>query len=157
MRNHCAFRLRTVNQKLFRGLFLSGFKKENAVKPAANHYSARTMASSDIYEVKESPWAKKPEDDSSQSRRRRRRRSQKTFDEAVNPDFANTHRRRSRNSGFRRFRHRMKNPDFSKKFWIASVSTSVLVLGVLIVWDLFFRYPKPKEEQSPEVYRTQLK
>lgn len=108
------------------------------------------MASSDIYEVKESPWAKPPEPPKS----RRHRRHQKTFDEAVSPDISNTHRRRSRNSGFRRFQHLMKNPTFSKKFWITTLTTAGLILAILIVWDLFFRYPNRPPEYKQGVYRA---
>lgn len=111
------------------------------------------MASSDIYDVKENPWAKKPDAAVSQ-KRRRRRHAGKTFDEAVNPDLANTHRRRSRNSEFRRFQHLMKNPDFSKKFWLITLGSFGLILALLIVWDLFFRYPKPEQEYTPQIYRA---
>jgi hypothetical protein len=108
------------------------------------------MASSDIYEVKESPWAKPPEP----PKNRRHRRHQKTFDEAVNPDISNTHRRRSRNSGFRRFQHLMKDSGFSKKFWISTLATFGLILTILIVWDIFFRYPNLQSDRTPSVYRV---
>jgi hypothetical protein len=108
------------------------------------------MASSDIYEVKESPWTKPPEPPKS----RRHRRHRKTFDEAVNPDISNTHRRRSRNSGFRRFQHLMKNPTFNKKFWITTLATAGLILAVLIIWDLFFRYPNRQPDHTQGVYRA---
>ena len=111
------------------------------------------MASSDIYNVKESPWAKKPGSPVSQQQRRRRRHS-KTFDEAVNPDISHTHRRRSRNSGFRRLQHLLKRPEFSRKFWGAVLGTLGLVLILLVVWDLFLRYPKQKTDSRPEVYRA---
>lgn len=111
------------------------------------------MSSSDIYEVKESPWAKKPEASSSQHRRRHRRRHE-TFDAAVNKDISGTHRRRRRNSGFRRFRHLMKNPQFSRNFWLITLGTSVLILVTLIVWDLFFRYPKSQERRTQGIYRS---
>jgi hypothetical protein len=106
------------------------------------------MASSDIYEIKDPPWLKKPEP----PRRRRRSAHQKTFDETVNPDLAHTHRRRSRNSGFRRLRHRLKDPAFSKTFWTSILGTSALILIVLIVWDRFLRYPKLPTEQIPHTY-----
>jgi len=108
------------------------------------------MASSDIYEVKEPPWAKKAEP----PKKRRRHRQQETFDEAVNKDLSATHRRRSRNSGFRRLRHRLKDPQFSKKFWIGTVGSAGLVLVVLIVWDMFFRYPDPQAKRAPAVPRA---
>ena len=111
------------------------------------------MASSDIYEAKENPWAKKP-DPAASKKRRRRHHPTKTFDEAVNPDFAHTHRRRSRNSGLRRLQHRLKNPEFSKKFWLISVGSFGLLIALLIVWDLFFRYPNPEKESAPEIYRA---
>lgn len=111
------------------------------------------MASSDIYKVEESPWAKKPDAEVSQ-KRRRRRHAHKTFDEAVNPDLANTHRRRSRNSGFRRFQHLLKDPDFSKKFWLTTLGTAGAILALLIIWDLFFRYSGPEQEHTPQIYRA---
>ncbi len=112
------------------------------------------MASSDIYELKDPPWAKKKESAVSQ---KRRRRHHKTFDEAVNPDLPHTHRRRSRNSGTRRFQHLMKNPEFSKKFWLTTLGTAGAILALLIVWDLFFRYPKQSSGYKEEVYRPKLK
>ncbi|MFA6173044.1 MAG: hypothetical protein WC334_00960 [Kiritimatiellales bacterium] len=113
------------------------------------------MASSDIYEVKEPAWAKKAQAPVSQQRRRHRRHRE-TFDDAVNKDISGTHRRRRRNSGFRRFRHRMKNPEFNRKFWITTLGTSALILVLLIVWDMFFRYPKLPPEQTQGVYRIKV-
>lgn len=113
------------------------------------------MSSSDIYEVKESPWAKKPEVPSSQHRRRSRQHRE-TFDDAVDKDLSATHRRRSRNSGFRRFQHQMKNPEFSKKFWTITLVVFGTVLGGLIIWDLFFRYPRQPDGYKQEIYRPKL-
>jgi len=109
------------------------------------------MASSDIYEVKEPAWAKKVAPP-----QRRHRRHRETFDDAVNKDISGTHRRRSHNSGFRRFRHLMKNPGFNKKFWITTLGTAGLILVLLIVWDLFFRYPKPQSGDMQSTYRTMV-
>jgi hypothetical protein len=109
------------------------------------------MASSDIYEVNESPWQKK-QNSSTNSSRRRRRGSRKTFDEAVHPDFPNTHHRRHRNSGLRRFRHLMKRPEFSRRFWGISISVFVSVLLALIIWDRFFRYPDQPENAEPTLF-----
>ena len=110
------------------------------------------MSSSDIYKVKESPWAAQQKKDAqpSSQRRRRGRSPGKSFDEAVNPDFANTHRRRSSNSGFRRFRHQMKKPEYSKRFWTILLSSCGSILLVLLVWDLFFRYPDELPESRNE-------
>ena len=108
------------------------------------------MPSSDIYQVKESPWAKKEETPSAP--KRRRRRSSETFDEAVNKDVSQTHRRRRKNSGFRRFLHLMKKPEFSKRFWITAVSISGVILIILLVWDVFFRYPDREAEYSGDAY-----
>ena len=110
------------------------------------------MASSDIYEVKEPAWAKKAAPVSKQRRRHHHRRE--TFDDAVNKDISGTHRRRSHNSGFRRFQHLMKNPGFNKKFWIATLGTVGLILVLLIIWDMFFRYPKTKPGDTQSTYRT---
>jgi hypothetical protein len=111
------------------------------------------MASSDIYEANEPPWASKVEP----PRKRHRRRRQETFDEAVNKDISKTHCRRSRNSGFRRLRHRLKDPEFSKKFWINILGSAGLILVLLIVWDLFFRYPDPYAKPVPAAARTRVK
>jgi hypothetical protein len=110
------------------------------------------MASSDIYEVKEPAWAKKAEATASQQDGHRRHR--RNFDETVNGDLSSTHRRRSRNSGMRRFRHRMKDPGFSKKFWTFTLGSAGLILLLLIVWDLFFRYPDPSAEYKPGVHSS---
>ena len=112
------------------------------------------MASSDIYEVKEPPWAKKTEP----PKKRRQRRRQETFDEVINKDISATHRRRSRNSGFRRLRHRLKKyPQFSKKFWISTLGSAGLILVLLIVWDMFFRYPDSQVKREPTVPPAVLK
>ncbi len=112
------------------------------------------MSSSDIYEVKEPPWAKKAEP----PKKRRQRRHQETFDEVVNKDISATHRRRSRNSGFRRLRHRLKKyPKFSKKFWISILGSAGLILVLLIVWDMFFRYPGPLAKPIPAVPSAEVK
>lgn len=108
------------------------------------------MSSSDIYEVKELPSAKKPEPPPP----RRRRHHRKSFDEEVNPDISSTRRRRSHNSGFRRFKHLLKKPGFSKKFWLITLGTAGLILLLLIVWDRFLRYPKQRPEYTPAVYRA---
>lgn len=102
------------------------------------------MASSDIYEMKDPPWANKPA-----PKRVRRQRRRETFDEAVNKDVTQTNRRRRGNSGFRRFRHLMKKPAFSKKFWFSALGGMGLILLLLIVWDIFFRYAV--SEESPEI------
>jgi plastocyanin domain-containing protein len=48
----------------------------------------------------------------------------------------------------------MKRPEFSKKFWTITLCVSGLILIALIIWDMFFRYPKPQSEQTPEIYRA---
>lgn len=113
------------------------------------------MSSSDIYEVKESPWAKKPEVPSSKHRNHSRQHRE-TFDEAVDKDLSATHRRRSRNSGVRRFQHLMKQPEFSKKFWIIALAVFGTVVGGLIIWDLFFHYPKQPAGYKEDIYRPKL-
>lgn len=111
------------------------------------------MSSSDIYDVQQNPWAKRPEP----PKRRHRRERIKSYDEAVNPDLANTHRRRSRNSGFRRLQHLLKRPEFSRKFWTITVGSMALILGLLILWDMFFRYPRQSStEPKQQIYRTTI-
>lgn len=110
------------------------------------------MASSDIYAVNDPPGTKEPAPPTT----RRRRRRQETFDEAVNKDVAKTRVRRSHNSGFRRFRHKMKTPEFSKKFWLSLLGGLGLLLLLLIVWDLFLRYPNEPAGESNESYRVEL-
>jgi hypothetical protein len=97
------------------------------------------MASSDIYSMKELPGQNPPE------KKKSRRRRVESFDETVNKDVPATHRRRTANSGFRRFRHLMKKPEFSKKFWIIVMGALGAILLALIVWDAFLRYPSPDE------------
>ena len=114
------------------------------------------MASSDIYDVKESPGAKK-EEGSPTSQRRRNRRSPESFDEVINKDVSKTNLRHRHNSGFRRFQHLMRKPEFSRKFWTVTLSVGGFILAVLFVWDLFFRYPNEKPDYSPTSYRTVMK
>lgn len=113
------------------------------------------MPSSDIYKVKDSPWAKK-EAAPSKPQLRRHRSSRENFDQAVNKDVSGTHRRRQKNSGFRRFRHLMKKPEFSKKFWTIVLSVGAGILIVLIVWDWFFRYPSDELEVAAPVYELKV-
>lgn len=110
--------------------------------------------SSDIYNVNEPPWANKPP-----ARKKRRRHPRvETFDEAVHRDLSLTHLRRSRNSGFRRFRHLMKDSQFSRKFWMISLGVGGVILLVLVLWDLFFRYPGARENAFPApTLNTKLK
>ena len=115
------------------------------------------MPSSDIYKVKESPQVETPGTARTTSRRRRRRRSVESFDEAVGKDLSRTHQRRRKNSGFRRFRHLMKKPEFSKKFWTIALSVGGLILVLLVLWDLFLRYPGPEEETSESPYGQSAK
>lgn len=114
------------------------------------------MSSSDIYQVKESPWAKQQKSPPKRSRHRRQS-SVKSFDETVNKDLSQTHRRRHRNSGFRRFRHQMKKPEYSKKFWLITLSVGGSILALLLIWDAFFRYPNDLEQTAePTVYRIEV-
>ena len=113
------------------------------------------MASSDIYEVKESPWAKK--DAVPVGRKGRRHRRCETFDEVVNKNLSLTHRRRSRNSGFRRFRHRLKDPVFSRNFWVTILAVAGFILVSLLLWDSFFRYSDVRADAPVEIYRPSLK
>ncbi len=115
------------------------------------------MASSDIYETKESPWAKKDDASPTSQRRRRSRRSPESFDDVINKDVSQTHRRRRRNVGFRRFQHLMRKPEFNKKFWTITLSVCALILILLLLWDRFLRYPNQKPEYSPNAYRTVIK
>ena len=92
------------------------------------------MSSSDIYNVKESPWDQKKNPPVN-----RRRRSKKSLDDAAEQDLSKTHQRRRKNSGFRRFRHLMKKPGFNRRFWTVTLASLGLILALLIVWDLFFR------------------
>lgn len=109
------------------------------------------MESTDIYGMKEPPWAKKPP----APKKRRRHPHVETFDEAVHKDVSLTHRRRSRNSGFRRLRHLLKDPEFSKRFWTTLLGTAGAILLLLILWDRFFRYPPQKADSTPETYRVE--
>ena len=107
------------------------------------------MSSSDIYTVKDSPQVQAAPPASSH-----RRRSSESFDEAVNKDVSRTHQRRHKNSGFRRFRHLMKKPEFSKKFWTITFSVAGVILILLVLWDRFLRYPSSEPESSGSVYES---
>ncbi len=111
------------------------------------------MASSDIYAVNDPPGTKKP---SPPVTRRRRRSRSESFDEAVNKDVSKSRVRRSHNSGLRRFQHKMKKPEFSKKFWMSLLGSLGLILLLLIVWDLFFRYPGETADEPADAYRVEL-
>jgi hypothetical protein len=104
--------------------------------------------SSDIYEVKESPWAEQTKNAPPTSQRRRRRRRQKSFEEATNKEMSQTHQRRSKNFGFRRLRHQLKKPEFSKKFWLISFGVGGSILAILMLWEAFFRYPNVAPRQG---------
>lgn len=105
------------------------------------------MASSDIYSIKEPPGQNKPDNPPT-----RRRRRTKTFDDTVQNDVSKSHRRRSSNSGFRRFLHLMKKPELSRKFWMIVMGALGLILVLLIVWDFFFRYPDAEPDYSQDIY-----
>jgi len=115
------------------------------------------MASSDIYETKESPWAKKDDASSTSQRRHRSRRSPESFDDVINKDVSQTHHRRRRNTGFRRFQHLMRKPEFNKKFWTITLSVCGLILALLLLWDRFLRYPNQEPGYEAEPYRAVIK
>lgn len=112
------------------------------------------MPSTDIYHVKEPAWAKAQKPDS--RKRRRRRPRTETFDETVNKDVSRTHRRRSKNSGLRRFIHLMRKPEFSKKFWTIALSVFGSILLILLIWDWFFRYAPETEPDYGDAYEMQV-
>ncbi|QHI68805.1 hypothetical protein [Tichowtungia aerotolerans] len=112
------------------------------------------MPSTDIYNVKDSPWANAQQD--KPSPRKRRRRRTESFDEVMNKDVSKTHRRRRSNRGFRRFLHLMKKPEFSKKFWTITLSTFGAIMLILLIWDWFFRYPAPEAEYSGDAIEMDL-
>ncbi len=110
----------------------------------------KKKSSSDIYEVHESPRLKQ----ASQAPSKRRHRRRESFDDAVTGDLLAANRRRSRNSGLRRFLHLLKKPDYSKKFWLTVLGIFVAVILVLFIWDLFFRYPDRELDYTGHVYRA---
>ncbi len=99
------------------------------------------MPSTDIYQNNDRPIPKREDHQPVSSRRPR---SPASFDETVAKDVSKTNRRRRRNSGRRRFQHLMRKPEFNRKFWIIMLSTSLLILTLLILWDRFFRYTQPE-------------
>jgi len=112
------------------------------------------MASSDIYETKELPWAKKVD---ASSTSQRRRRSSESFDDVINKDVSKTNQRRHRNTGFRRFQHLMRKPEFNKKFWTITLSVCGLILALLLLWDRFLRYPSQEPGYESEPYHAVIK
>ncbi len=105
------------------------------------------MEPSDIYKTKEVAQAAPKKKPSS----RRRSRSRETFDEATSKDVSKTNRRRKRNSGFRRFKHLMRKPEFNKKFFKTTLSVAGLILIILLLWDRFFRYPNQSSGGEAEI------
>jgi hypothetical protein len=98
------------------------------------------MSESDIYTNKQTL---PPANETAGRSSRRRREKVKSFDETVNDDVRQTHRRRSRNSGLRRFIHLMRKPDFSRNFWAILLGTVGLILALLVLWDRFGPAPMP--------------
>ncbi len=96
------------------------------------------MATSDIYEVKESPWASRIEPD---EEARKRRKSRRSFKQAAERDLSKSHLRRSGNRGFRRLIHLLKKKEVGGRFWLMVLVLLGAILAALIVWDIFFRYP----------------
>ncbi len=110
------------------------------------------MSSSDIYHMKEPPWEAKKNPPVT-----RRRRRSKSFDETGEKDLSKTHNRRRKNSGARRFRHLMKKPEFSRKFWTITLTALILILVALVIWDRFFRYPPPTDYlNDPNAYEVDM-
>ena len=80
----------------------------------------------------------KKEENIPASRQHRQRRRRREESEGAQ-DLSGTKNRRQRNSGFRRFRHLMKRPGFSRNFWIVVLSVCGVGLIALVVWDRFYR------------------
>lgn len=106
----------------------------------------------DIYGIKDPQWMKK--NSPPVSARGSRRSRQESISDPAKRDLSRIRRRRSRNSGLRRFRHLMKRPDFSRRFWITTAVVMILILGALLTWELFFHYPKPEPDYTDDVYHA---
>ncbi len=109
------------------------------------------MESSDIYKTKEVATATPKKRSSSRSH------SRETFDEVIHKDVSQTHHRRRHNTGFRRFQHLMRKPEFNKKFWTITLSVCGLILALLLLWDRFLRYPSQEPGYESEPYRAVIK
>lgn len=100
------------------------------------------MSETDIYKSREAmPMGKKPE----KKRRRRRSGSNRAFDDK-------NRKRRSKNSGLRRFLHLSRKSENEKIFWwTAGILLSVLLISIAI-WQFFVSEQLIRQKEAETEY-----
>ena len=73
-------------------------------------------------------------------RRRRRSSSKTTFDDT------GEHRRRSKNSGFRRMLHLFRKPANEKKVWRGMLIAAVVLLSIIAIWQFLYMEHVAREQ-----------
>ena len=87
------------------------------------------MSDVDIYKNREAmPVSNKPPE----KKRRRREKSQRAFDE-------HDRKRRSKNTGFRRFIHLFRKSENEKVIWISFGVLFVVILGLVAIWQYLIK------------------
>lgn len=85
------------------------------------------MSETDIYKNREAmPRGKKPE----KKKRRRRSESKRAFDD-------HSRKRRSKNSGLRRFLHLSRKTESEKVIWSTTGILAVVLLILIAIWQFF--------------------
>lgn len=100
------------------------------------------MAETDIYKNREAmPQGNKPP----KKKRRRRTDSQRAFDDRIR-------KRRSKNSGFRRFLHLSRKSENEKMFWGSIGILFVVILIIIGVWQFVVLEHMVRKEEKADDY-----
>ncbi len=100
------------------------------------------MADTDIYKNREAmPMGKGPD----KKKRRRRSESRRAFDD-------HSRKKRSKNSGFRRFLHLSRKSENDKMIWGAMGIVIVVVLVVIAVWQFVIAEHLIRKQEAANEY-----
>ena len=100
------------------------------------------MSDTDIYKNREvMPVGNKPPD----KKRRRRKQSQRAFDET-------DRKRRSKNTGLRRFLHLSRKSENEKVIWISFGVLFAVVLILIAIWQYFIKEVLVREKETADQY-----
>lgn len=101
------------------------------------------MSDTDIYKNREAmPMGKKPE----KKKRRRRSRSQRSFDDH------SSRKRRSKNSGFRRFLHLSRKSDSEKMIWSTMGVLLLAMLIIIAIWQFVIAEQLIRKQEKEAEY-----
>ncbi|HSR87558.1 MAG TPA: hypothetical protein VLL07_01285 [Pontiella sp.] len=101
------------------------------------------MSDTDIYKNRERmPYGDKTP---RRSTRRRRSDSQRAFDD-------HSRKRRSRNSGFRRFLHLYRKKENERVFWWSVIISIIVILTLLAIWQFWIREAMIRSENEQTQY-----